>query len=160
MDRDEFYKIALASGWLSIPKGASSLSSDDRKIALSAIAGRASGSPASAAAEILAGVAVLDGDHYPILLWANDVTREEKAAWHRAEAAFWEDSAQRFAALTDSLRSAPRTQSESLDPRSTNALVQPLPESASFQSDHREAGIENPLPGQCRAADQGASDAS
>ncbi|MDU8358014.1 hypothetical protein [Pseudomonas syringae group sp. J309-1] len=100
MDRDEFYKLGLASGWLAVPEGANALSADERKIALSAIASRATGSPANAAVEILAGKAVLDGRHLPILVWGTDVTREEKAAWHKSEAAFWDASALRFAELT------------------------------------------------------------
>ncbi len=73
----------------------------DREIAVRAIAARATGKPEEAAAEILAGIAVLDGQHLPILLWPPTTDREEKAAWHRSEAAYWEGSAARFAALTD-----------------------------------------------------------
>lgn len=73
----------------------------DREIAVRAIAERATGTPEEAAAQILAGIAVLDGQRLPILLWSPGTGREEKAAWHRSEAAYWDESAARFAAFAD-----------------------------------------------------------
>ena len=73
------------------------LSRADREAAVKAICARASGTTTEAAAQILAGIAALDGRRLPILLWPEDVTREEKAAWHKSEAAFWDASAIRFA---------------------------------------------------------------
>nr|WP_259639435.1 hypothetical protein [Pseudomonas syringae] len=75
------------------------LSRADREAAVKAICGRASGTTTEAAAQILAGIAALDGRRLPILLWPEDITREEKAAWHKSEAAFWDASATRFAEL-------------------------------------------------------------
>ncbi|WP_155250534.1 hypothetical protein [Pseudomonas asplenii] len=131
----------------------------DREIALRAIAARATGKPEVAAAEILAGIAVLDGRHFPILLWPLETSREEKAAWHRAEAAYWEESVARVAALTQHPGSAARTHLESHGDQSTDGQDQPLPYSASSQLGRHEAEIENPRPDQCSEDDRGASDA-
>nr|WP_234300573.1 hypothetical protein [Pseudomonas syringae group genomosp. 3] len=76
------------------------LSAGDREIAVKAICSRATGTTTQVATQILAGIAALDGRRLPILLWPEDVTREEKAAWHKSEAAFWDASAVRFAELT------------------------------------------------------------
>ncbi|MDX9624280.1 hypothetical protein SM597_13970 [Pseudomonas sp. 20] len=75
------------------------LSRADREAAVKAICERATGTTTQVAAQILAGIAALDGRRLPILLWPEDVTREEKAAWHKSEAAFWDASAIRFAEL-------------------------------------------------------------
>ncbi|MBD1108177.1 MULTISPECIES: hypothetical protein [Pseudomonas syringae group] len=73
------------------------LSRADRGAAVKAICDRATGTTTQVAAQILTGIAALDGRRLPILLWPEDVTREEKAAWHKSEAAFWDASAIRFA---------------------------------------------------------------
>lgn len=132
----------------------------DREIALRAIAGRATGKPEVAAAEILAGIAVLDGQHFPILLWPAGIDREEKAAWHRAEAAYWEEAAARFAALTSPPQSVPGTRPESQDGQSIGERGQLLPGSVSSKPDLREAEIESPHPDRYFANGRGASDAS
>ncbi|KPW97085.1 hypothetical protein ALP58_00822 [Pseudomonas savastanoi] len=82
------------------------LSVGDREIAVKAICSRATGTTTQVATQILAGIAALDGRRLPILLWPEGVTREEKAAWHRSEAAFWDASAIRFAEFMASVKSA------------------------------------------------------
>lgn len=132
----------------------------DREIAVRAIAARATGKPEEAAAEILAGIAVLDGQHLPILLWSPGTDREEKAAWHRSEAAYWEESAARFAALTVPLQSAVCTHPESQGRRSIGERGQPLPDSASSKPGPHGADTESLHPDQCFANDRGANDVS
>ncbi|WP_346397441.1 hypothetical protein [Pseudomonas syringae] len=78
------------------------LSRADREAAVKAICERATGTTTQVAAQILAGIAALDGRRLPILLWPEHVTREDKAAWHKSEAAFWDASALRFAELMKS----------------------------------------------------------
>lgn len=89
---------------------ATELTYGDREIAVKAICARATGTTTEAAAQILAGIAVLDGLRFPILLWPEDVTREEKAAWHDKEADFWRESAKRFSEVMSSTRSDQRSQ--------------------------------------------------
>lgn len=131
-----------------------------RQIAIQAIAGRATGNPAAAATEILVGIAVLDGQHLPILLWPNDLTREEKAAWHAAEAAFWSRSAARFSEpnARDS-QSAARTHSETQGVQSTGEQVVPQLLSASSVQAPHEVEAESPVRSQFGEHLQGSSDA-
>ncbi|MFJ2445184.1 hypothetical protein [Pseudomonas sp. NPDC087626] len=160
MNREEFYKIGRASGWLDKVEMCGAVSAVDRGVAVQAIAARATGKPDVAAAEILAGIAVLDGNHLPILLWSNNTTREEKAAWHKAEAAFWDGSAQRFAGLmTQRPQSAVRTRSATQDGPSTDERDAPQPQSVSSVKVPHEAETRSPLPSQLGEHLQGTSDA-
>ncbi|MBX8474125.1 hypothetical protein K5D38_04975 [Pseudomonas cichorii] len=104
----------------------------EREIVIAAISSRATGSPVEAAKQVLAGVAVLDGNHLPILVWPEGMTRSAKAAWHAAEAAYWEMSAKRFAGLElAASQSAARTQPLSQDGLSIGEQGEPLHPSVS-----------------------------
>ncbi|GFZ63703.1 hypothetical protein PSE10B_02250 [Pseudomonas amygdali pv. eriobotryae] len=95
------------------------LSVGDREIAVKAICSRATGTTTQVAAQILTGIAALDGRRLPILLWPEDVTREDKAAWHKSEAAFWDASALRFAELMKSSARSSEQEAELADPMLT-----------------------------------------
>ena len=136
------------------------LSAREREIAISAISARGTGKPDVAAVEILAGIAVFDGHHPPILLWPNDISREEKAAWHRAEAAYWSASAQRIAeVMARGSQSVVQTHSGSPFVPSTDeqGALQPL--SASTVKALHEAETQSPLPPLPGEPLQGSSDA-
>ena len=136
------------------------LTAREREIAISAISARATGKPDVAAVEILAGIAVIDGNHPPILLWPNDMTREDKAAWHRAEAAYWSASAQcKAEVMARGLQSVVQTHSCSpfLSPTGEQGSPQPL--STSSVKVLREAEKQNPLPSLPDEPLQGSSDA-
>lgn len=83
------------------------LTKREREILIGAIAAKASGSPCEASQQVLAAVAVLRGEHPPILVWPSGISREEMAAWHEGEAAYWRESAARH--------TAPITQSAAQD---------------------------------------------
>lgn len=91
MTKEEFYEIGLASGWINMAELRPAISGNDREIALKAIAERATGSPAEAARQILAGIAVLNaGAKKPaVVLWTEDLqsfgTELNRAAWHESE---------------------------------------------------------------------------
>ena len=160
MNANKYYELALSLGVIRKEDIAPDLSATDREIALKAIAARATGKPDVAAAEILAGIAVLDGNHLPILLWSNDTTREEKAAWHKAEAAYWDESAQRLAEITaQRAQSAARTHSSTQDALSTDEQGAPQLLSASSAKAPHEAETQSPLPSQPGEHLQGSSDA-
>ncbi|VVQ17190.1 hypothetical protein V0M98_17655 [Pseudomonas silesiensis] len=160
MNAKKHYELALSLGVIRKEEFATDLTAADREIALKAIAARATGKPDVAAAEILAGIAVLDGNHPPILLWPNDTAREEKAAWHKAEAAYWEESAQRFAEImAQGTQSAVRTHSATQDAPSTDEQGAPRPLSASSVKAPHEAETQSPLPSQLGEHLQGSSDA-
>lgn len=101
-----------------------SLTAKEREIAISAIGARVSGGPAEAAKQLLAGVAVLDGQHAPFLILPEEISRQEMAAWHEDQAAYWRDSAARHDAVT--ARSAAQTPTSSRNGDST-ALVGTTP---------------------------------
>ncbi|WP_024640750.1 hypothetical protein [Pseudomonas syringae] len=108
------------------------LSRADREAAVKAICARASGTTTEAAAQILAGIAALDGRRLPILLWPEDVTREEKAAWHKSEAAFWDASAIRFAEFMKSSEQRSEQETE-LPAHSSTGFEAQLVESRQFE---------------------------
>lgn len=92
MDREEFYQIGLSTGWLCKPYVCGSLSEVDRQIAVKAIAARATGTPAEAAAQILSGIAALDaGPSNPVVVrWPQGFDDHDylikRAGWHLVEA--------------------------------------------------------------------------
>lgn len=91
MDREEFYQIGLAKGWLSTPDVCDGISEVDRGIAVKAIAARATGTPAEAAAQILSGIAALDaGPLNPVVVrWPQEFGDHDylvkRAEWHESE---------------------------------------------------------------------------
>ena len=136
------------------------LTAKEREIAISAISARATGKPNVAAVEILAGIAVFDGNHPPILLWPKDMTREEKAAWHTAEAAYWSASAQRIAEVMErGSQSVVPIHSGSPCARSTDEQGTPQDLSASSVKVLHVAETQSPLPSLPREPQQGSSDA-
>jgi hypothetical protein len=132
----------------------------DREIALRAIAARATGKPESAAAEILAGIAVLDGKHLPILVWPADMAREEKAAWHRSEAAFWDESEARFVELMSRRQASSSGEPQEVAP-SQHQIEQPhTPSQAIQDQEARHAEQSEDLLHSSAARLSGANDAS
>ncbi|WP_440064837.1 hypothetical protein ACTAB2_05630 [Pseudomonas syringae] len=134
------------------------LSRADREAAVKAICARASGTTTEAAAQILAGIAALDGRRLPILLWPEHVTREEKAAWHDKEAGFWKESAKRFSVLM-SRRNEPRSPDIPEGSLQNSSPDQPLPDSTSAAPVHCEKEEESRLPPVSGEPAQGSSDA-
>ncbi|WP_148193496.1 hypothetical protein [Pseudomonas syringae] len=134
------------------------LSCGDREAAVKAICDRATGTTTQVAAQILAGIAALDGRRLPILLWPEDVTREEKAAWHDKEAGFWKESAKRFSVVM-SARNEPRSPDIPEGSLQSSSPDQPLPHSTSAAPVHCEAEEENRLPSVFGEPAQGSSDA-
>jgi hypothetical protein len=134
------------------------LSRADREAAVKAICDRATGTTTQVAAQILAGIAALDGRRLPILLWPEDVTREEKAAWHDKEADFWKESAKRFSVLM-SVRNEPRSPDNPEGSLQNSSLDQPLPHSTLAAPAHCEAEEEFRLPSVFGEPAQGSSDA-
>lgn len=70
--------------------------SREREIAIAAVSARAAGTPVEAAKQVLAGVAVLDGDHLPIVVWPADTTPRQQADWLLNTAADQAERADRF----------------------------------------------------------------
>ncbi|MOA32827.1 hypothetical protein D3C78_1540780 [compost metagenome] len=106
------------------------LTAREREIAISAIASRASGIPTDAARQVLAGIAVLDGDHAPIVVWPKEVSREQMPAWHEGEAAFWRECiARRAEDLSLLTRSADEDQIVARTDEPTALADKPLPHS-------------------------------
>ncbi|WP_296187848.1 hypothetical protein [Pseudomonas sp. UBA1879] len=92
MNREEFYRLALSTGWLHNPDMCGGISEGDREIAVKAIAGRATGTPAEAAAQILSGIAALDaGPNKPVVVrWPKGFDEHDslikRSEWHASEA--------------------------------------------------------------------------
>ncbi len=142
--REQFEKVQLSAG--------------DREIAVKAICSRATGTTAQVAAQILTGIAALDGRRLPILLWPEDVTREEKAAWHDKEAGFWKESAKRFSVLM-SARNESRSPDIPVGSLQNPSPDQPLPHSTSAAPVRCEAEEESRLLSVFGEPAQGSSDA-
>lgn len=83
---------------MSGPNAKPQLTTREREIVITALSAKASGSPVDAVHSILAAVAILDGVRPPMIVWPEESSREERAAWHEAEAAYWRKSAARYAA--------------------------------------------------------------
>ena len=141
-----------------------SLTVREREIAISAIGARLSGRPTEVAKELLAAIAVLDGLHAPILIWPKDITREEMAAWHEAQAADLREFAIRLALrLEERMRastpSGERTALELTGSTQTHCELVPTPPgSASSAPVLLEAEREGPLLSDAKAF-QGSNDA-
>ena len=142
------------------PASRQMLTPREREIAIAAVSARAGGSPVEAAKQVLAGIAVLDGCHSPILVWPENTTRSEKAAWHAAEAAYWEESAKSFAEFElGAAQSAVRTQPSSRDGRSIGEQGVPLPLSASSAATLHALETQSPLHSELGGLPQESSDA-
>lgn len=120
-------------------------SRQEREIAIAAIATRVTGTPASAALQLLAGIAVLNGNHEPIAIWPDDSTRESRAAWHEREATCWRESAAQHAVMERGSDSAFGTRPALQDDPSTVEQVEPLARSVSSVAARHEVGTQNPL---------------
>ena len=142
------------------PASRPTLTPREREIAVAAVSARAGGSPVEAAKQMLAGIAVLDGCHSPILVWPENTTRSEKAAWHAAEAAYWEESSKSFAEFElGAAQSAVRTQPSSRDGRSIGEQGVPLPLSASSAATLHAVETQSPLHSELGGLPQESSDA-
>ncbi|SOS34729.1 hypothetical protein CFBP6411_03372 [Pseudomonas syringae group genomosp. 3] len=136
------------------------LSAEDREIAVKAICSRATGTTTQVATQILAGIAALDGRRLSILLWPEDFTREQKAAWHKSEAAFWDSAILRFRQATEQAeQNAQRTHEKSPSPEQT-AIRAPLQQDSALTPEPlHAAGTENPRHRRSGERAPGASDA-
>jgi hypothetical protein len=91
MNSKAFWEFATALGWIDLEQLRPAMTGTDRLIALQAIASRATGSPAEAGLQILAGIAVLnDGAKSPaVVLWPKELqligSELDRAAWHESE---------------------------------------------------------------------------
>lgn len=72
------------------------LTAKEREIAIAAVSARACGIPVEAAKQLLAGIAVLDGNHLPILVWPENTTSRQKADWLAKAASDQSERADRF----------------------------------------------------------------
>lgn len=107
------------------------LTAREREVVIAAVAGKASGLPLEAAKQVLAAIEVLDGKHPPILVWPEGLSREERAAWHEGEAAYWRESAViRGEGVSPAPRSADKDQISGQSGESTVSADTPLPRSA------------------------------
>lgn len=138
------------------------LSVREREIAIEAIGRQVTGSPRAMASDLLAAIAVLDGEHIPVVIWSGDfITYQAKAAWHQQQAADWQDQANRQRQLIDS-RTSSEAQSQPSEPPSAEPAPEPglllrLP--ALDQSIPAEEEKENPLPLLAYEPEQESSDA-
>lgn len=112
----------------------------------------ATGAPEKAAAHILAGIAVLDGAHLPILIWTEGLTWEEKAAWHEAQAARYVQGIRERDELARQIVQSKQEAGTPCPPGEFERAIQflgrkewdqLLPELAPSQSAHLEEGKEN-----------------
>lgn len=124
------------------------LTAKEREIAIAAIGARVSGSPADAAAQLLSGIAVLDGNHLPILVWPNGLSMEEAADWHERNGKECRLRAQRFSERMAGVNSNARTvPAEHSDPtQKPNESARPPQYPVSSAPNHLEAGTGNHLP--------------
>lgn len=124
------------------------LTAKEREVAIAAIGARVSGSPADAAAQLLSGIAVLDGNHLPILVWPTGLSLEEAAVWHEHNGKECRLRAQRFsermAGVNSSARTFPAEHSDLT--QKSNEPAQPLRYPVSSAPNHLEAGTDNHLP--------------
>lgn len=137
------------------------LSTQEREIAIEALGRKLSGSGApAAAADLLAGIAVLDGAHRPVLVWPTDMSLEEKADWHAREARDFEGRAlrlqERMKDVTPSAEKEPQEQKDLT--QMSGGLAPTLPVSASSAPAPLEAGTDSPFP-QSPELTPGSSDA-
>lgn len=119
------------------------LTEKEREIALTSIGARVSGSPAEAAAQLLSGIAVLDGRHLPILVWPTGMSLNEAADWLAEQVEVYRVRAQRFSERMAGVSSSALTAlvEHSDPPQKLSGLAQPLEYQASSAPTHREAGI-------------------
>jgi len=119
------------------------LTEKEREIALTSIGARVSGSPAEAAAQLLSGIAVLDGRHLPILVWPTGMSLNEAADWLAEQGEAYRVRAQRFSERMAGVSSSALTAlvEHSDPPQKLSGLAQPLEYQASSAPTHREAGI-------------------
>lgn len=116
---------------MEIKGAAPGLTAREREIAIAAIGGRVTGTTIEAAKQLLAGIAALDGEHLPILIWPESISRSERAAWHEREAAYWRESAARWLeVLSLSARSADKEQISDQTGAPTVSADTPPPRSA------------------------------
>lgn len=122
------------------------LSPKEREIAIAAIGARIKGSPAEAAAQLLAGIMVLDGKHLPVLVWPAGLSLEEAAAWHEQNGADYRARAQRFSERMGDVNSSAQTVLEvrSEPTQKSNEPVRPLQQSTSSALVPLEAGTDSP----------------
>ncbi len=118
------------------------LSEREREVALNAAASRVMGDPAGAAIQMLVAVAILNGEKGPVLAWPAGTSREEKAAWHEAEAAWYRDlmTSGSMSAHSRSAEKSPQSHHEKIE--SLPLAETPLP-SASVPQVLREEQKEN-----------------
>jgi len=137
------------------------LTPQEREIAIEALGRKLSGSGApAAAADLLAGIAVLDGAHRPVLIWPTDMSLEEKAAWHEREASDLKERVLRFQermkASTPSVEKKPQAQTGLI--QMSGELAPILPALASSAPVPLEAGTDSRSP-QAHERTPGSSDA-
>lgn len=112
-----------------------------------AIANRATGTPAQAASQILAGFAVLEaGPEQPtVVLWPADISLEEQAAWHEKEAASFKGRALRLERRMRSFTSSAEKKSQdlagSIEAEQVEGLSHPTRDEASELLNHLTAMI-------------------
>lgn len=138
------------------------LTAHEREIAIEALGRRlsgGSGAPA-AAADLLAGIAVLDGAHKPVLVWPADMSLDDMAAWHDREARDLKERALRFQermkAVTPSVEKEPQAQTDLT--QMPGELAPTLPALASSALAPPEAGTDSRSP-QAPELTPGSSDA-
>lgn len=124
------------------------LSPKEREIAIAALGQRVSGNPAEAAAQLLAGIAVLDGKHLPVQVWPAGMSLEDAAEWHQSNANELRERSARIQArvlgVTPSGQKLPGEHEDCLQTIPSPAQLQQ--ERASSAQDHREADTDSPLP--------------
>lgn len=124
------------------------LSPKEREIAIAAIGQRVSGNPAEAAAQLLAGIAVLDGKHLSVQVWPAGMSLEDAAEWHQSNAADLRARSARIQARIHSV--SPSEQKHPSEPADCLQTIlspaQPQQQRASSAQDRREVDTDSPPP--------------
>ena len=102
------------------------LSPREREIAIEAISRAPIGDCSRAAADLLAGIAVLGGAHLPVLVWPPEMPNDEKATWLEGEAASVRKRITWELEVTSSLASRRPSSVSSLEYRGIGCLTEPL----------------------------------
>ena len=126
------------------------LTAKERGIAIAAVSARASGAPVEAAKQILAGIAVLDGNHMPIVVWPENTTLRQKADWLATAASDQSERADQFDARMRQLNpGAPQApEVHPGDAQVSSELAPTLLPSTSYASAHLEEETDSrPLKG-------------
>jgi hypothetical protein len=167
VSRDGFYEQCISAGIIRKEDFPFQLSVADREIAVKAIAARASGTPAQAALQILAGIAALDsGTQSPVVvLWPEGFDEGDfltkRAEWHADQSVLLTERRSRIQLFTSSLPSQ-ASESASCPPSPSERYrfeQADMPDSAAQANEVRHVAPVEVARASEKTPDQGANDA-